>query len=93
MTIGEKVKLCRVEKGISQKELATLIGVDVSFICKVEKNEKSITLEKLNLISEALNIELNDLKILFYEIKINELLKNETESFKKEVILSLSNKK
>ena len=37
MTIGEKVKLCRVEKVISQKELATLIGVDVSFICKVEK--------------------------------------------------------
>lgn len=93
MTIGEKIKLYRLEKGIFQKDLATLIGVDVSFICKVEKNEKSMTIEKLSLISEVLNIELNDLKISFYECKINELLRNETEIFKQEVIFSLSNKK
>lgn len=86
MTIGEKIKLCRVEKGISQKELATLIGVDVSFICKVEKNEKNITLDKLILISKELIIDIDELKILFYSSKISDLLKHENTELKLKVI-------
>jgi transcriptional regulator with XRE-family HTH domain len=93
MTIGEKIKLCRVQKGLSQKELASQIGCDVSFICKVEKNEKNINKQKLSLISEVLNVDFNYLKISFYESKINDLLKNETESFKQDVLFSLYNKK
>lgn len=86
MTIGEKIKLCRVEKEISQKELATCIGVDVSFICKVEKNEKNITLDKLILISKELIIDIDELKILFYSSKISHLLKDENTELKLKVI-------
>jgi len=86
MTIGEKIKLCRVEKEISQKELATRIGVDVSFICKVEKNEKNITLDKLILISKELIIDIDELKILFYSSKISNLLKDEHTELKLKVI-------
>lgn len=86
MTIGEKIKLCRLEKEISQKELATRIGVDVSFICKVEKNEKNITLDKLILISKELIIDIDELKILFYSSKISDLLKHENTELKLKVI-------
>ena len=91
MTIGEKVKLCRVEKDISQKELATRIGVDVSFICKVEKNEKNISLDKLILISKELIIGIDELKIVFYTNKISELLQEEDIELKKNILNNIIN--
>lgn len=52
--------------GISQKELASQIGVDVSFLCKVEKNEKNKSLEKLKFISHILKIGYDNLKVEYY---------------------------
>lgn len=40
--IGEIIRLKRIEISISQKELASQIGVDVSFLCKIEKKMKRI---------------------------------------------------
>ena len=93
MTIGEKIKFSRIERGLSQKQLATSIGVDVSFICKIEKNEKYFTIEKLEIISKILNIDLIELKILYYSNKIDQLLINEDDYFINKFYLSLKIKK
>jgi len=84
--IGDIIRLKRIEMGIFQKELASQIGVDESFLCKVEKNEKKITLDKLILISKELNIDIDELKILFYTSKISHLLKDENIELKLKVI-------
>lgn len=84
--IGDIIRLKRIEVGISQKELASQIGVDVSFLCKVKKNEKKITLDKLILISKELNIDIDEFKILFYTSKISHLLKDENTELKLKVI-------
>ena len=76
MTIGEKIKFYRIEKGISQKYLASLIGVNVSFLCKIEKNEKKISLDKLKLVIQILDLKENDLENEFFINKIEELLIN-----------------
>lgn len=84
--IGDIIRLKRIEMGISQKELASQIGVDVSFLCKIEKNEKNISLEKLKLICDILKIENNMLKEEYYFQKINLLFENEEIEFKNRVL-------
>ncbi|WP_282631098.1 helix-turn-helix domain-containing protein [Empedobacter sedimenti] len=86
MNIGTIIKDARIKKGISQKSLATLIGCDVSFICKVEKNEKNISLEKLKALSSHIEIDLFKLKIEYYSHKINSLFENEDIEFKNRVL-------
>ncbi|SFJ22183.1 helix-turn-helix domain-containing protein [Myroides guanonis] len=86
MTIGETIKINRLEKDISQKDLAKKIGVDVSFLCKVEKNEKKLSLDKLELISEMLSLELNELKYLYYLEKVTASFVNEKDAFIVEIL-------
>lgn len=80
-TIGKIVKKVRLDKQLSQKGLANLIGVDVSFICKIEKDEKKVSLEKLESISKVLNIDYNNLKHIYYSDKINSVFINEEKEF------------
>lgn len=81
MTIGEKIKFCRIEKGLSQKDLATQIGCDVSFLCKVEKNEKKLSLEKLELISKIISLDIELLKQHYYIDKIKQVFIKEEEIY------------
>jgi len=93
MTIGEKIKLSRIRKGLSQKDLASLIGVDISFICKVEKSEKKLSLEKLELVSTILNLDFLKYKNEYYYDKIDSIFENENEEFKVMIINNIINKK
>lgn len=90
--IGDIIRLKRIEMGISQKELASQIGVDVSFLCKIEKNEKNISLEKLKLISHILKIGYDNLKVEYYSSKIIEILSNESGLIKYKVLEFLQKK-
>jgi transcriptional regulator with XRE-family HTH domain len=64
-TFGGKLKEIRRLKGISQRELANKVGVDFSYISKVENDRlpppSSETIEK---ICEALGVPLEDLLVL-----------------------------
>ncbi|GEM_PF-5542001 len=55
--IGEKIKILRRQKGISQQELAERIGVTWEMISRYERG-KSSPLQKLEEISNALQIEM-----------------------------------
>lgn len=86
MDIGTIIKEARLKIGMSQKDLATLIGCDVSFLCKVEKNEKKLSLEKLIILSEHIEIDFTKLKEEYYSQKINSLFENEEAEFKNRVL-------
>src|SRR5690606_21743618 len=79
--IGDIIRLKRIEMGISQKELASQIGVDVSFLCKVEKNEKKLSLEKLELISRAISFEIELIKQHYYIDKIKHIFIRESDNY------------
>ncbi len=59
----ERVKKIRTEKNISQADLASLIGVSIGFIGKVEsfKYNTKYNLNHINNIAKALNISPKDL--------------------------------
>ncbi|MBU86039.1 helix-turn-helix transcriptional regulator [Alcanivorax sp.] len=53
---GAKVRAVRKQKGLSQEELASLAGLDRSYMGHIERGEKNITLLKIYQISDALSL-------------------------------------
>jgi transcriptional regulator with XRE-family HTH domain len=59
--IKENLEIIRKFIGISQRELGRRIGMSGQYIAKIEKGERAPTIETLTKISNALEIELNEL--------------------------------
>jgi transcriptional regulator with XRE-family HTH domain len=56
LTIGQQIKRYREKKGLTQAELAYIIGVDHSNISQIENDKREINLTKLRKICEALDV-------------------------------------
>ena len=54
--IGEQIRMFRLKKGITQMELAEMIGTDSQSICRWEHN-RSMTERSLNKVCDALGLE------------------------------------
>ena len=55
--IPKKIKEARIKQGMSQKDLAKLVGVSNVFICQIESSKKKPRVENLLKISKILNIK------------------------------------
>jgi len=58
---GERVREIRIEKGLSQEQLAHLADVHRTYIGMIERAEKNITLINIEKIAKSLNIEISQL--------------------------------
>ncbi len=54
--LGNVLKLLRIAKNMSAKELATKMKVSSTYVSEVESNNKNPSLEMLSRYSEALNV-------------------------------------
>ena len=54
---AKNLKLYRNEKGISQEKLAELAGLHRTYISAVERERRNISLENIERIAKALEIE------------------------------------
>lgn len=61
MSIGENIRKYRVGKQITQKELASEIGVTQSMIAQIERGTKTLTLPLGKEMARALDVNLEDL--------------------------------
>lgn len=59
--LAENVKKFRIQKGLTREELSLLLGVDNSYISKLERKSINITIDKLSIIAKALGVEVYDL--------------------------------
>jgi len=59
--IGQRIRSCRTQKGLSQEKLAELSGCHPTYIGQVERGEKNATLESIEKIASALEISLSTL--------------------------------
>ena len=58
---GSKVRKFRVEKGLSQEQLAHLSDLHRTYIGMIERAEKNITLINIEKIANALEVKIEDL--------------------------------
>ena len=56
--LGEKIRNIRERKNIAQEKLAILAGIDRSFLGRIERGEKNISVLKLKKIAKALDTPL-----------------------------------
>ena len=57
MQIGNQIRKYRIEKGLTQKEMAKLIGIPYSTYSNYENNNREPSLEQLRKIADALEID------------------------------------
>ena len=59
--IGEKIRKIRELKGLKQSNLADKLGMTMNGYGKIERGETTITMERLEQISNALDMKVLDL--------------------------------
>jgi transcriptional regulator with XRE-family HTH domain len=60
MNVGERITYFREQRGITTNKLANMAGLSQSFIRDVELSNKSITIDNLAIVCDALKITLKD---------------------------------
>ena len=58
-SVIQKLTQARLEKGLSQAQLARLIGTQRSNICRIESGAQNLSLDMMIRIAEALGKDLN----------------------------------
>jgi len=62
-SVGERIRILRLKKGISQEQLALSSNVNVSYMSQLERGQGNATVETLRKIASALDINIVDLFI------------------------------
>ena len=60
MTLGEIIKQARITKGLSQKELAALLGTTPQNLAQYENNRRRPKINTLRNIASAMNVTLGE---------------------------------
>ena len=61
IAFGKRIQDLRKEQGMTQEDLAELVGVDRSYMGFLERGEKNATLDKIGKIAKAFEISVKNL--------------------------------
>jgi transcriptional regulator with XRE-family HTH domain len=59
--IGEKIRGIRTLKGLSQENLAEMLGLSLPAYADIERGKKDVTIKRLEQIADKLGVTLNDI--------------------------------
>lgn len=76
-TIGERIRIAREERCMSQQRLANAVGCTASYISAIERGEKAPTLETFFAIASALKVPT--------DVLLQDVLPNWWETWEKEI--------
>lgn len=62
MLVGQALKKARKSKGLTQKQLAEMLYVDPSLVCRWEKGQRKVPLVTFAVILDILEMTLDDFK-------------------------------
>ena len=57
MNIGNALRVLRIEKGLTQSQLAEKAGINEKYYGRIERNESSPTIDTIEAICKALRID------------------------------------
>jgi transcriptional regulator with XRE-family HTH domain len=61
MDIGEKIRGIRSLKGLSQENMAEMLGLSLPTYADIERGKKDLTFRRLEKVAEKLGVTLNDI--------------------------------
>lgn len=59
--VGEKIRGIRTLKGLSQENLAMMLGLSLPAYADIERGKKDVTMKRLEQIAEKLGVSLSDI--------------------------------
>ncbi|MDD6754731.1 MAG: helix-turn-helix transcriptional regulator [Succinatimonas sp.] len=59
--LGERIKMLRKEKNLSQEKFALLIDMDRTYFATVESGKRNISLKNIEKIANGLGVSISDL--------------------------------
>ncbi len=62
LNLGDYLREIRTEKGLSLKDLASSLDVDLSLLSKIERGERSLSMDMVPALSRALEIDFKQLQ-------------------------------
>ncbi len=74
--IGSQIRIFREESEMPLRKLAAMIDIDQSTLSKIERNERRVTIEIIDKISEIFRVNKRDLMICYH----SDLIANQIES-------------
>jgi transcriptional regulator with XRE-family HTH domain len=87
MNIGKAIKLCRVQKGMRQSELAESAEISVAYLSLIENDKRDPNFSVLQAISRSLDVPLSIL--VFLATDNSELKEMSPELFEKLSVTAL----
>lgn len=60
-SVGKKIRIIRKRKGMSQEEVADVVGVHVSTLGRIERGESNPPIQTINKIAQALKVRPREL--------------------------------
>lgn len=61
MRFGQRVKERREEQGLSQRKLALMIGMDNTYLGRIEAGRCNLSIDTMSRIASALGVEIREL--------------------------------
>jgi transcriptional regulator with XRE-family HTH domain len=87
MNLGKAIRMCRMNKGLKQAELADLAEISVSHLCLLEKDKRDPSLSAVTSISKALEIPVSVLVFLASQYEdIKELNQTQVDDLSREIM-------
>ena len=80
MTLGNKIKELRESSGLLQRELAHRLNLGEGYLSKIESDQKKISREHLETISQVFNEPIEELEKLWLGNKIYSLIRDESSA-------------
>lgn len=59
MNLGKAIKLCRVQRDLSQSKLASIAGISVSYLSLLERNKRDPTFSTIEGIAGGLDVPMS----------------------------------
>lgn len=79
MNIGKAIKDLRKQKGLKQKDFASLCSISATYLCQIEANQRDANISTLKTISDALDVPLP--VIFFLSLDQNDISPQKREAF------------
>ena len=79
MLLGNKIKELRENQGLLQRQLATIIGVDVPMFSKIERGDRRAKREHVVILAQQLNTSEEELLSLWLADKIIDTIDNDSK--------------
>lgn len=87
MNIGNNIRKIRQSKGLTQKDLADMLGKTPQYVSKLEKNINSLNFTTINSLADALGVSIYELQGVKWMVTSMDRLGEVKEQ--KEVLLNL----